>query len=91
MRKSKQTASTELRPEYKRSDFGTLVRGKYAARLRESSNVVVVDPRVTDVFPNPASVNEALLSLAKIAKRSARLTRRSTRTRRKRRTGRGAR
>jgi hypothetical protein len=35
MRKSKQTVGAELRPEYKRSDFGTLVRGKYAARLRE--------------------------------------------------------
>jgi hypothetical protein len=91
MRKSKQTAGDELRPEYKRSDFGPLIRGKYAARLRESSNVVVVDPRVTEFFPNPASVNEALLSLAKIAKRSARLTRRSTRARGKRRAGRGER
>ena len=87
MRKSKQTAGGELRPEYKRSDFGQLVRGKYEGRLRESSNVVVIDPRVTEFFPNPTSVNQALLSLAEIVKRSARLTPRSTRTRRKRRAG----
>ncbi len=28
-----------LRPEYKRSDLGEIVRGKYAARLREATNV----------------------------------------------------
>ena len=87
MRKAKPTVVEELRPEYKRSDFGRLVRGKYVARLRESSNIVVIDPRVTKFFPDPASVNSALLSLAEIAKRSARLTPRSTRTRRKRRAG----
>ena len=32
------------RPEYKRSDFGKLVRGKYAKRIQESTNVVVLDP-----------------------------------------------
>ena len=33
-----------LRPEYKRSDFGKLVRGKYAARVAAESNVVVLEP-----------------------------------------------
>jgi hypothetical protein len=33
MRKAKPKDSDELRTEYKRSDFGTLVRGKYAARI----------------------------------------------------------
>ncbi len=65
----------ELRPEYKKRDFGALVCGKYAERLREKSNVVVLDPRVAEVFPNAASVNSALLSLAGVAKRSARLPR----------------
>ncbi|HEY0348053.1 MAG TPA: hypothetical protein VGC60_07835 [Pyrinomonadaceae bacterium] len=32
--------------EYKRSDLGELVRGKYAKRIRESTNVVVLDPQV---------------------------------------------
>ena len=67
MRKAKTAAADELRPEYKRSDFGTLVRGKYIDRLRTSSNVVVIAPEVTDLFPNAAAVNAALLSLAEIA------------------------
>ena len=87
MRKAKQPAVAELRPEYRRSDFGPLVRGKYGERLRERSNVVVIDPRVAEFFPNPESVNAALLSLAEIARRAPRLTARVTRARRKRRAG----
>ncbi len=78
MKKARKRTGDELRPEYKRSDFGELVRGKYAERLREKSNVVVLDPRVTRFFPNAASVNSALLSLAEVAKRSARLARTRT-------------
>jgi hypothetical protein len=70
MRKAKNLAADELRPEYKRSDFGTLVRGKYIERLQTSSNVVVLDPEVADLFPNAAAVNAALRSLAEIAKRA---------------------
>ena len=75
MKKARKREVDELRPEYKRSDFGVMARGKYAERLREKSNVVVLDPRVADLFPNSVSVNSALLSLAEIAKRSSRLTR----------------
>src|ERR1035438_1403193 len=46
MRKAKKLAADELRSEYKRSDFGPLVRGKYIERLQTSSNVVVIDPEV---------------------------------------------
>jgi hypothetical protein len=70
MKKPKKVPPDETRPEYKRSDFGVLVRGKYAARLRKSSNVVVLDPEVSKVFPNAASVNAALRALAEIAKRT---------------------
>ena len=41
MRKNNMNAMDELRPEYQRSDFGKLVRGKYASRLSEETNVVV--------------------------------------------------
>jgi hypothetical protein len=61
----------ELRPEYKRSDFGAMARGKYVDRLRDSSNIVVLDPEVARVFPNGASVNDALRALAEIAKRTS--------------------
>jgi len=75
MKKARRRAVDELRSEYKRADFGVLVRGKYIERLRERSNVVVLDPRVAKLFPNAASVNSALLSLAEVARRSARLPR----------------
>jgi hypothetical protein len=36
------------------------VRGKHARRVREGSNVVLLDPDVAAAFPSEASVNEAL-------------------------------
>ena len=42
MEKARRKAAADLRPEYKRSDFGTLVRGKYAQRIIEATNVVVI-------------------------------------------------
>ena len=70
MRKPKEAVEKDLRPEYKREDFPVLVRGKYAGRLRVSSNVVVIDPDVTKLFPNADAVNAALRSLAEIARRA---------------------
>jgi len=77
MKNTKKLAADELRPEYQRSDFGTLVRGKYVARLKASSNVVILDPEVAELFPNGAAVNAALRSLAEIAKRAGSLQSRS--------------
>ena len=56
--------SDELRPEYKRSDFKKLERGKYYERIKASSNVVVLDPEIAAIFPNAVAVNKALHSLA---------------------------
>ena len=61
MKKVKPVAADELRPEYKREDFGSLVRGKYAARLKAASNVVVLKPEVAKAFPNADAVNNALM------------------------------
>ena len=77
MKKTKKTAADELRSEYKRSDFGALVRGKYAEQLKANSNVVVVDPELAELFPNAAAVNAALRSLADIAQRAGSPRRRS--------------
>ena len=64
----KKAKSSELndwgKPEYKRSDLGELVRGKYARRIRESTNVVVLEPQVAKHFPNDRAVNDALRKLA---------------------------
>jgi len=49
-----------MRAEY---DFSTGVRGKYAARYAEGTNVVLLEPDVAAAFPTSASVNEALRSL----------------------------
>ena len=70
MKKVKTVAADELRSEYRRSDFGTLVRRKYIEQLRTSSNVVVIAPEVSELFPNEAAVNAALRSLAEIARRA---------------------
>ena len=87
MKKASRKQTDELRPEYKRSDFGTLVRGKYAKRVVEATNVVVLDPEVAKAFPNDRAVNNALRGLLRDRKSSARPTTRSTRTRRERRAG----
>lgn len=79
MKKDRAPDKDELRAEYKRSDFPKgLVRGKYAKRMRESSNVVVLKPKVAQAFPNEDAVNTALLSLIELAQKTTRLSRRST-------------
>jgi len=88
MKKAKQTDKDELRAEYNRSDFPKgLVRGKYAKRLRESTNIVVLKPEVAQAFPNQEAVNSALLSLIQIVKKTTRLTSRSTGRNKKQRVG----
>ncbi len=52
-----------LRDEY---DFSRGVRGKYAARYAEGTNVVVLDPDVARVFHDSRSVNKALRALSQI-------------------------
>ena len=68
--------AVELRPEYKRSDFGEIVRGKYANRIKEESNVVLLEPDIAQAFPNDEAVNKALRYLLEIAEASNRLARR---------------
>ncbi len=53
----------DMREEY---DFSGGVRGKYAQRYAEGSNVVVLDPDVAEVFPDQESVNRALRAVADI-------------------------
>lgn len=84
MRKANRKRSDGLRPEYKRSDFRRLVRGKYALRVAGATNVVVLDPKVAKAFPNDRAVNKALRALIRERKSS---TSKSTRTRRERRAG----
>ena len=51
----------ELRPEYDLSELlKGGVRGKYVARYRAGTNLVLLDPDVARSFPDEATVNEAL-------------------------------
>lgn len=47
----------EMRPEY---DFSSGVRGKYAKRVAEGTNLIVLDPDLAAQFPDSKSVSRAL-------------------------------
>lgn len=60
-KRTKKSADRDtMRPEY---DFRGGVRGKYVARYREGTNVVLLEPDVAKVFPNARAVNRALRAL----------------------------
>lgn len=62
--RSKRDADRDtMRPEY---DFSNAVRGATAARYAQGANIAVIDPEVLDVFPDGASVNQALRALAPV-------------------------
>jgi len=50
-------------------DFSNGIRGKYASKYKEGTNLVVLDPELIEYFPDSSSVNEALRSLARLMKR----------------------
>ena len=56
---SKKTNNDEMLPEY---DFSKGVKGKYADRFAEGTNLVFLQPDVAKEFPDSQSVNEALRS-----------------------------
>ncbi len=63
-----------MRTEY---DFRGGVRGKYAARYRRGTNIIVLDPDVAEVFGTSESVNRALRALLEIRSRLPRSRRQS--------------
>lgn len=54
-----------MRAEY---DFSNGIRGKYAERFKEGTNIVVLAPEVAELFPDSRAVNDALTALVNIAK-----------------------
>ena len=64
---AKSKGDPDLLDEY---DFTSGVRGKYAKRYAEGTNVVVLAPDVAAVFPDAQSVNDALRALVQIARRN---------------------
>ena len=61
---NEQDAVDSMRDEY---DFRGGVRGKYARRFAEGSNIVVLDEDVARIFRDSQSVNAALREIARIA------------------------
>ncbi len=58
MSKSEEKANAgEMLPEY---DFSGGVRGKYARRYAEGSNIAVIAPDLVEAFPTSDAVNAAL-------------------------------
>ena len=58
----------EMRSEYDLSLMKGGVRGKYAKRFREGTNLVLLSPDVAPYFPDDHAVNAALRSLVDVAK-----------------------
>jgi hypothetical protein len=66
----KQSANRDtMRPEY---DFSGGVRGKYVARYRAGTNVVVLAPDVAAAFGTSNAVNRALRALLEVVPRQGR-------------------
>ena len=62
----KHFAEGDMLDDYSFLDWSKAERGKYAKRYSEGTNVVLIEPDLTDVFPNADSVNQALRALAVI-------------------------
>ena len=54
-------------PEY---DFKEGIRGKYAKKIAEGTNIILLAPDVLKDFPDSDSVNKTLRALSKIVKRN---------------------
>jgi len=58
----------DLRTEYDLARLKGGVRGKYAKRFQQGTNLVLLSPDIAGYFPDEQSVNAALRSLVGIAK-----------------------
>ena len=69
MKKLMRERQPDMLPEY---DFSKGVRGKYAKRYAEGSNVVVLSPDLAKIFRTSESVNEALRTLVRVGRKPSR-------------------
>jgi hypothetical protein len=53
-----------LRPEYPADLIKSGIRGKYASRYQEVTNIVLIDADLHKLFPDSESVNRALRKFA---------------------------
>ena len=62
-RQNRRSDRDTMRPEY---DFSAAVRGVTAARYAQGADIAVIDPDVSDLFPDSATVNRTLRALAPV-------------------------
>jgi hypothetical protein len=71
----KRKVHDELRREYDLRKLKGGMRGKYAARYKAGTNLVLLSPDVAEHFPDERSVNAALRRLIRVPKAPARRAR----------------
>lgn len=71
IKKNPEKSDSDMLVEY---NFSPGVRGKYARRYTEGTNVVVLEPNAARVFPNADAVNSSLRALAQIIQRREKST-----------------
>jgi hypothetical protein len=68
----------EMRAEYRREDLGKGVRGKHYEEFKKGSNLILLTPELSKIFPTNEAVNTALNSLVVVARSATGLTSRSS-------------
>ena len=76
----------EMRAEYRREELGKGVRGKHYEEFKKGSNLVLLTPELSKIFPTNEAVNAALSSLVGVARSATGLTSRPSGRPAKRRT-----
>lgn len=69
----------DMRKEYDLSKLEGGVRGKYYRRATAGTNLVLIDPDLTNMFPDSEAVNRALRVLAEAAQTASLSKRRQSR------------
>jgi len=64
----KKAKAAEMRSEYCRDELGPGVRGKHLDAYKAGTNLVLLSPDVAEVFRTEDAVNDALRSLARVAR-----------------------
>ena len=68
----------EMRAEYRREDLGKGVRGKHFKEFENGSNLILLTPELSKIFPTNEAVITALSSLVGVARSATGLTSRSS-------------
>ena len=68
----------EMRAEYRSEDLGKGVRGKHYEEFKKGSNLILLTPELSKIFPTNEAVNTALSSLVGVARSVKGLTSRSS-------------